>query len=428
MTPRPGTLRYVGLDIEPTRLSAHYDLDGRAFTEVVTFEGTGDLTGESTRAIATLWYLIAGLSYYKTAAPGRIDLQATPVGPRALALLRAAIVGGLGEYAYRNTLDLGDVEIVGATAATPTSIELDATRVLTPFGGGIDSIVTVETLADDLDQTLFVVSPDGGRFDALEAAAAVTGRPVVRASRSLDPSLLAGDPSFLRGHVPVTAMVTLLAALAAVASGRGGVVMSNEQSASVANLSWRGREVNHQWSKSWAAEVLIGEAVAEAVGPTLSVASFLRDRSELWVARRFSELTAYHHVFRSCNRAFAQDPAKRATDWCGECDKCLFINLVLAPFLDRTELRAIFGGEPLADPAREDQLRTLVGLGEDHKPFECVGDPDESAQALRLVAARDDWRDVRAVTETLAALDALGDATDPFARSGPSRVPAHWLR
>ena len=230
MTPRPGTLRYVGLDVEPARLRAHYDLDGRAFTEVVTLEGTGDLTGASARAIATLWYLIAGLSYYKTAAPGRVDLGTTPVGPRALALLRAAIVDGLGEFAYRNALDLSDVDVVGAAAATPAPIELDPTRVLTPFGGGIDSIVTVETLADDLDQALFVVSPDRGRFAALEAAAAATGRPVVRATRSLDPSLLAGDPAFLRGHVPVTAMVTLLGALAAVASGRGGVVMKTHLS------------------------------------------------------------------------------------------------------------------------------------------------------------------------------------------------------
>ena len=427
MTPRAGTFRYVGLDVEPQRLIARYDLDGRTFREVVSFEGVGDLTGESTRAIATLWYLVAGLSYYKTAAPGRIDLGATPVGPRALALLRGAITDGLGEFAYRNDLDLADVEVVGATKATPAPVELDPARVLTPFGGGIDSIVTVETLADGLDQALFVVSPERGRFDALEAAAAVTQRPIVRATRSLDPSLF-NEESFLRGHVPVTAMVTLLGALGAVASGRGGVVMSNEHSASVPNLSWRGREVNHQWSKSWAAEVLIAEAVAEAVGPALVVASFLRDKSELWVARRFSELTGYHHVFRSCNRAFAQDPAARAAGWCGECDKCLFINLVLAPFLERGELRAIFAGEPLADPARLDQLRTLVGLGQDHKPFECVGDPDESARALRLVAARDDWRDVASVTETLHAIGDAATATDSFAPIGPSRVPAHWFR
>ena len=428
MTTRAGTFRYVGLDVGADRLIGHYDLDGRAFREVITFAGVGDLTGAATHNLATLWYLVAGLSYYKTAAPEAIDLGATPVGPQGRALLEASVVDGLGEFAYRNGLDLGAVRIVGGSPATPTTVELDTNRVLTPFGGGIDSIVTVETLAEELDQVLFVVSPERGRFDALEAAAAVTGRPIVRATRSLDPSLFRADPTFLRGHVPVTAMVTLLAALAAAASGRGGVAMSNEHSASVPNLTLRGREVNHQWSKSWGAEVLIGDAVAEAVGPQLSVASFLRDRSELWVARRFAELVAYHHVFRSCNRAFAQDPAQRAASWCGECDKCLFINLVLAPFVERDALRTIFDAEPLADPARAAQLRTLVGLGEDHKPFECVGDPDESAQALRLVGARDDWRTVDTVTQTLRAIGADPLDADPFDTSGPSRVPAHWLR
>jgi len=76
-------------------------------------------------------------------------------------------------------------------------------------------------------------------------------------------------------------------------------------------------------------------ALAERVGDELVVASYLRDRSELWVAQVFSELEQYHHVFRSCNRAFAQAPGERATQWCGECDKCLFVNLVLAPFLSR---------------------------------------------------------------------------------------------
>ena len=53
----------------------------------------------------------------------------------------------------------------------------------------------------------------------------------------------------------------------------------------------------------------------------------------------------------SCNRAFRQDPATRATTWCGECDKCLFIDLVLAPFVDRARARVgLFGGaEPIGD-------------------------------------------------------------------------------
>jgi hypothetical protein len=158
------------------------------------------------------------------------------------------------------------------------------------------------------------------------------------------------------------------------------------------------------------------------------VASYLRDRSELWVAQAFSELEQYHHVFRSCNRAFTQAPGERAAQWCGECDKCLFVNLVLAPFLSRPALREIFDSEPLSDPAREAQLRTLVGLGAEHKPFECVGDPDESAVALTDVSHREEWRDVSALDELARELRTEREVADLLEPQGSSRVPANWLR
>ncbi len=424
---RAEVFRYRGLSVGTSRLSAAYELDGRSFVEDVTLEGVGDLTAPAARAVATLWYLVAGLSYFKAGAARRVDLGDTPVGPAGRRLLAAALHDGLAEFALRNALDLDDVVIEGGAALEPVTATLDPERVLVPFGGGIDSVVTVSALPRHLDRALFVVSPASGRFAALEAAAAVTGLDVVRATRVLDPAVATGDPALWRGHVPVTAMVTLLAALAAVADGRGGVVMSNERSASVPNLVIGGREVNHQWSKSWAAERALAEALAESVGPTLTVASLLRDRSEIWVGRAFADLPPYHHAFRSCNRAFAQDPSRRLDHWCNECDKCLFVNLVLAPFLDRATLRGIFGGEPLADPARLAQLRTLVGRGVTHKPFECVGDPDESAVALRAVAVDPAWSDVAHVADLAAELDApsLEELLDPY---GPTGVPAHWLR
>jgi UDP-N-acetyl-alpha-D-muramoyl-L-alanyl-L-glutamate epimerase len=427
-TRRAELFRYGGLDVQDRHLVGHYELDGRHFSESVAFEGVGSLATPAGRAVAHLWYLLAGLSYYKAGAARVIDLADAPVGPRGRRLLEAAVHDGLAEFAYRNALDLGDVELDGGRSARAAAVALDERRVLIPFGGGIDSVVTATGLSPGLERALFIVSPSDGRFAALEATAEVTGLQVVRATRSLDPQLLAGDGRLLNGHVPVTAMVTLLAALAAVASGRGGVAMSNEHSSSVPNLRWRGSEVNHQWSKSLAAEALIADALAEAVGPGLVVASFLRDRSELWVARAFSELTAYHHVFRSCNRAFAQRAGHRAPTWCGECDKCLFINLVLAPFLAREALRAIFSGEPLANPALEGQLRALVGVGQDHKPFECVGDPGESAAALAAVAASPQWRDVDHVRELARLASPAPSVEALMAPQGTSRVPAHWLR
>ena len=352
----------------------------------------------------------------------------TPLGEKGRTLLQAALLEGLGEFAYRNDLFLDDVAIVGGRDVEVQRVALDPERVLVPFGGGIDSVVTTSELARHLDQALFVVSPASGRFAPLEEAAAVTGLPVIRARRSLDLQLLDGDNDFFHGHVPVTAIVTLLAAVAAVATNRGGVVMSNEHSASEPNLRRGDLDVNHQWSKSLSAERLLADAVAERVGDGLVVASFLRDRSEVWVADVFSQLTQFHDVFRSCNRAFSQSLDRRLATWCGECDKCLFINLMLAPFLPRSTLREIFHHEPLSDPAREGQLRILVGVGVDVKPFECVGDPDESAVALARVSELDEWRDVAWLSELALEASPDRDFNELLETQGPSRVPAHWLR
>ena len=419
---------YVGLDVTGDTLIGHYALDGHLFRESVTFDGVGSLETTAVISLAQLWYLIAGLSYYKAGAAQRIDVGAAPLGPSGRRLFEAALHDGLAEFAYRNDLDLSDVTIEGGTDVERDEPLVDAQRVLTPFGGGIDSVVTSMSLPSTLDQTLFVVSPDSGRFVALEDTAAVTGLEVVRATRTLDAQIVRGDAARFNGHVPVTTMVTLLAAIAAVASGHGGVIMSNEHSSSVANMRWHDADVNHQWSKSWDAELLIGAAIAERVGDEITVASFLRDRSELWVAREFSRLGQFHHVFRSCNRAFTQVREDRAPQWCGECDKCLFVNLVLAPFISRSSLRDIFRSEPLSDAALAPQLKTLVGLGDEHKPFECVGDPDESSVALVEVSRSSQWDDVALLGDLARRLSPERELTELLEPQGPSRVPAHWLR
>lgn len=425
---RAELFRYVGLDVTGDTLIGHYELDGRAFVETVTFEGVKALDAPASTSLAELWYLLAGLSYYKAGAARHIDVGPTPLGKKGRRLLELALRDGLGEFAYQNELTLSAVTIEGGVSLEPFDPFLDPSRVLTPFGGGIDSVVTVEKLRGVLDQSLFIVSPASGRFAPLEDTAAVAGLDIIRATRTLDPQIVAGDEAFYNGHVPVTAMVTLLASIAAVASGRGGVALSNEYSSSIPNLRWYNADINHQWSKSWAAEELIADAIAERVSDELVVASFLRDRSELWVAQSFSRYEQYHLVFRSCNRAFTQVSERRAAAWCGECDKCLFINLILAPFMSRAALRDIFNSEPLSDPARARQLRTLVGIGLDYKPFECVGDPDECAVALCEVGHAEEWADEANLVELARVLDCERDVADLLSRQGPSRVPPHWLQ
>jgi hypothetical protein len=418
---------YRDVTINGPRATVTVQVDDLVFTESIESDEGLDL--EVARPLVELWALLAGLSYYKVGAAPIIDVGDLPLGTAGQALFDAAVRDGLGEYAYRNGLDLSGVEIVGGRPVVPSTQPSDPHRALVPFGGGIDSVATWHHLASELDAAFFVVSPASGRFAALENAMAQTQMPVRRLTRRLDPQITAPAPHWLNGHVPVTAMITVAAAAVALADGRGSVILSNEHSASVPNLIVNGRGVNHQWSKSAEAEILLAAAINERVTQPLEVASFLRAKSEPWVARDIAGDRDLLRVVRSCNRAFRQDLAARATAWCGDCDKCLFVNLMLAPFVSREELREVFDGtEALTNPRLLDSLRTLLGLIDGPKPFECVGDVTECRAALAALVHSPDWRD----EVTLVSLAAEAPASVALERlmenQGSDRVPAHWHR
>ena len=410
--------RYVGVDRAGRDVVCSYELGGRTFQETITLPDGPGLDSPAMDQAVRLLFLLAGVSYYKTTAPSTVDLGDTPVSGADRALLQAFYLDGLAEFAVINDLDLGGLRVVGGGVPT-APLRYEGGAPLIPFGGGIDSVVVTETIkATRDDAALFVL----GAYEAIEAPLAVTGLPVVRAARRLDPQVLARNPDFRNGHVPVTGILSAIAVAAAVATGRGSVVMSNEHSASEATVRSGGREVNHQWSKSMAFERLFRASLADAL-PGLDYYSLLRARSELWVARQFAELTAYHPVFRSCNRAFTLDPTRRLGQWCGECDKCCFIDLILAPYLARTDLERIFAGrEPLADAALLPQFRSLLGADDLPKPFECVGDAGECKAAVLLAAARTD----RFESTVLQALSA--EITDAPRPGAAARADGRGLR
>jgi hypothetical protein len=389
--------RYDGFAVDSASgtLTCRYSTATDAFAEHFTFGPDGDWNGPAVEAAVRLLFLLAGVSYYKTTAAPIVDLGGHPTTPAERAFLATYFVHGLGEFAYRNGLDLSRLRFRGPDAqiSPPGTYDAAPGRPLIPFGGGVDSIVTVDALSRRHPETaLCIVHPPGDRFAAIEDAAAVSGLPVVRVGRALDPLVKrSGELGFLNGHVPVTAIVTAAATVAAVLERRDAVVLSNEWSASVPTLMVDGRAVNHQWSKGDEFERAFQERVDDAIGAGLSVFSYLRPRSELWVAEQFARLTEYHAAFRSCNRAFHQEPAQRLDHWCGTCDKCCFIDLVLAPFMGRSELSAVFGGrEPLQNPDTTERFRTLLDLGQGTRPFECVGDVDECRAAVLSAAQRDD--------------------------------------
>ena len=354
---------------------------------------------------------MTAVSYVKATIPHRIEAGSAPIDAPTHALLTAILTDGLAEFAWENELDLGgwfDIEVTDAPA-NPATGPLPA-GPLVPVGGGKDSIVTLEAVRD-LGPTLFAVNPRGPITRTID----VSRMPSVRVTRQLDPVLF--DLNYrgaLNGHVPVTAIVSAAAVVSAVLGDHDAVLLSNEASADQPTLVVDGREVNHQWSKGSAFERAFADLVRTRVHSDLRYLSFLRPAGELAIARRFAAIDTYDAAVNSCNRAFHLQG--ETTEWCGDCPKCRFVFLALAPFTSRERVIGIVGRDLLDDPTQVDGFRALARLGVD-KPFECVGESEESLAALRCLASRPQWRDRAVIAalrdETGAGCDDLESRLSP---------------
>jgi hypothetical protein len=209
--------------------------------------------------------------------------------------------------------------------------------------------------------------------------------------RRLDPEMimLGTQPGYYNGHVPSTAINSMIASLCCLLYGYDRIVLSNERSASEGNTEWDGREVNHQYSKSIAFEDRIAGVLSDATAGALGYFSLLRPYSEAKIAKLFARSTKFDDVFSSCNRNFKYD-GHTGPLWCGECPKCHFVFLILAPEMKKDRLIGIFGKNLLANPAHEHSFRELTGLA-GQKPWECVGEILEAAACLWELTNRPEW-------------------------------------
>jgi UDP-N-acetyl-alpha-D-muramoyl-L-alanyl-L-glutamate epimerase len=373
--------------------------------------------------------LFAGVSYYKAFIPRTLRCAAFPLDRDTADLLHSFYEHGLGEFAFRNGVSLKEhLTIRTQPGPALTAVETALPRwSCVPVGGGKDSIVTLECLRRSGEPLVLFALGDA---EPIRATIAVAKLPFLRVQRQLDPLLFAlNKAGALNGHVPITGILSVIALAAAVLHGCDAVVMSNEHSASAPNLIEDGVAVNHQYSKSLGFEADLSTYLTRHISPNLAYFSLLRPLSEVEIARRFSHYPAYFGAFRSCNTAFRQAVAARGRHWCGECPKCRFVFLVLAPFVAKAELVAIFGANLLDDARQVDGFGELCGFAR-HKPFECVGEVTESAAAMAHLANDPQWR-CDAVVKRLS-FPALRQA-DPaawrrlFETRHPHRLPERYL-
>jgi hypothetical protein len=400
------TFRFLERDLDARgRVTLRYGLDEEiCFVEELDLPVGAPLDDEQlarAEGLLSLLHWAAGVSYFKTAAPAAISCEAGAPPPAAAALLEALYSEGLGEFAYANGLPAlprpkfprGPAPDARAGAGAP-ALE----RMLVPVGGGKDSAVALEIVRRAGGEVaLFSI----GNPPPIARTVAVAELEHLLARRRLDPQLAAlNRAGALNGHIPITAIVSCAALLTAAVRGFDTVVMANERSASSGNMTWDGVEINHQFSKGLSAERLLRAALAEAVDG-LELFSILRPASELAIARAFALMPRYHAAFTSCNAIFRIDPQLRASSWCCACPKCRFVFLALAPFSDPAHLREVFGRDLLEDERQFEGFALLTATG-GHKPFECVGEEEESLAAMRMLAADPRWRG-HAVVRRLAA-------------------------
>ena len=413
--------------------------EGPELTETVTIPGA-PFALDATRAQAVeqavrLLHLITGVSYYKAAVPNEIRIDGYAIDAATAVLMEQVYVHGLGEFAYRNGLSLhGRVRFpVAAQAPAPAAAAAAGLRehALAAIGGGKDSLVSIEALRGaGVDQTVTWI----GGSQLIAACAARTGLPTLNIGRALAPELFEYNrQGAWNGHIPVTAINSAIMVLAALLHGVDQVVFSNERSASYGSMIPGTGEVNHQWSKGWAFESAFGAYVQSHVAADLQYYSLLRPLSELAVARQFARTDHYDAHFSSCNRNFHLLGERPTNRWCGVCPKCHFVFLALAPFMPKPRLVGIFGRNLLDDANQTGGFDALLEY-QDHKPFECVGEGQESRAAMAALGDRPEWREdvivARFNREIRPQLDASELVVAPLLEiGGEHRIPAAlWER
>ncbi|HKX73262.1 MAG TPA: hypothetical protein VJM32_04580 [Candidatus Saccharimonadales bacterium] len=375
------------LDTASHEIRLHYSLDGSTkFTETLPLPADLPLgranDPDVKRALFAL-HLAGGASYYKTYLPREIVVKSGQLSQKQADFWNEFYTKGLGEFFFINKIDfhgLVKFPATGPDAPLATTTPSLPVKTLVPFGGGKDSVVTMELLLDNnVNMTLFRLR--GHHY--IDQLADITKLPMITVERSLDPTLFEmNKQGALNGHVPITGYITFLSIVICLLGDFDSVAFSNERSADYGNVEYLGMQINHQWSKSDEAEGLITDYLASYVTTNVQYLNPLRPLSELKIAQIFARHPKYFAHTTSCNQNWLmldKNPGQGA--WCGKCYKCAFIFALYAAELPNDTVVTMYGQNLFNNKELLTTYRQLWGA-EGMKPFDCVGTPEEMKAAM----------------------------------------------
>jgi hypothetical protein len=344
----------------------------------------GSITPETLEGIVFHIGMIELVSYWKATCSPEIYIKPYKLNHAQQMWWSKLYRKGLSEFFYQNGIELEDSFFHFLFNEDARSIsELHYQRIenekrsIVPVGGGKDSVVSLEKLSNEQEIIPFIINPRGATLDCVRIAGFAQEEDIVILERSIDAQLLQlNKAGFLNGHTPFSAMLAFYSLLVASLTDTRPIALSNESSANEATII--NTDINHQYSKSLEFEEDFRKYVTENMNDVAHYYSYLRPYSELEIAEMFSQYPQYFMSFRSCNAGSKQNV------WCCNCPKCLFAYIILAPFIEKSQMIRIFGENLLDKPSLQSFFDELTGKAET-KPFECVGTVEEVNKALEML-------------------------------------------
>ncbi len=331
-------------------------------------------------------FIITGISYYKLYCPPEIKLPFR-LSKEQADFWNTVYKKGLGEFLYQNKLKPENLARFpfSKNVVSSAAVINPGDKILLGIGGGKDSIVAGELLkSNNYEFSTFLLETQ--RLDLIaEGVAKKMKQPVLKIHRELDPQIFEDHEKSYNGHIPISAIIAFTGLFMAILYKYKYFVVANEYSSNFGNVKYYREEINHQWSKSMEFEKMFQEYSRKHIVDCVKYFSVIRQFHEIRVAKIFAEKGEwYFSVFASCNRNFKINKQRSSSLWCGECPKCAFVFLMLAPFISKNKLISIFGKNLLEDKKLIPLFRDLLGFGET-KPFDCVGTFEETRVAFELI-------------------------------------------
>lgn len=397
-TSKPFIFSSYTFDEEKKLLLLNYQYDIHTFQEQIDFHSLGikisdlEQKKEVLHRIFFMIHLACGMSYFKAFCPREIEIQSGLLDQDQSDFWNQYYTKGLGEFFYKNDIDFRDLihfPFQNISQKIDTHIDLK-NEALVPIGGGKDSIVSAELLQkNDIPFTTFSLN----EHRPIQETVKILETPHTIVYRKIDPKLLElnASGSVFNGHVAITGILSTIVLAVALMCDKRWIILSLEKSSNYGQVEYLGEMINHQYSKSQEFQENFQLYITNYIAQGVEYISLLRSWYEIKIVEIFAPyFEKYQDIFTSCNKNFKIIKEKNQSKWCGECPKCAFMFALFSAFIPKEKLIETFQKNCFEDEKLIPLYEELLGIS-GHKPFECVGTPEETKLAFALAYTENEY-------------------------------------